>query len=243
MTRPSFSSRTITSPCCRNAQGAPSRSHRRPVLAHPLAQPRSLPRLPRSGRSLEGFWGTICWGSTSVTTARTSWRPSTASSRSASTRERSPSSRGDGDAGPAVPDQHRFRKVEEGPDRGHRAADRPSTADFRFRDRFLGVGIDRMDYTKGIVERFNAVDRFLEKYPEYVGKFVFLQLGPLSRIHIPDTGVQRRNLSRDGRYQRKVEARKDWQPILLHKTHLSLDESSAITGRPTSASSAPSTTG
>jgi trehalose 6-phosphate synthase len=47
------------------------------------------------------------------------------------------------------------------------------------------VGIDRMDYTKGILERFNAIDRFLEKYPAYVGKFVFLQLGPISRIHSP----------------------------------------------------------
>ncbi len=48
----------------------------------------------------------------------------------------------------------------------------------------LALGVDRVDYTKGIVERIRAIDRFLEKYPQYQGKFVFLQFGALSRIHI-----------------------------------------------------------
>ena len=48
----------------------------------------------------------------------------------------------------------------------------------------LALGIDRVDYTKGIIERIKAIDRFLEKYPKYQGKFVFLQFGALSRIHI-----------------------------------------------------------
>ena len=48
----------------------------------------------------------------------------------------------------------------------------------------LALGIDRVDYTKGIIERIRAIDRFLEKYPQYQGKFVFLQFGALSRIHI-----------------------------------------------------------
>jgi trehalose 6-phosphate synthase len=96
--------------------------------------------------------------------------------------------------------------------------------DFRLRNRFLGIGVDRMDYTKGIVERFNAIDRFLEKYPAYVGKFVFLQLGPLSRIHIPKYRAYN-----DEIYGRMLDInekwkKKDWQPILLHKKHLSLDD-------------------
>jgi trehalose 6-phosphate synthase len=96
--------------------------------------------------------------------------------------------------------------------------------DFRIRDRFLAVGIDRMDYTKGILERFDAIDRFLEKYPQYVGKFVFLQLGPISRIHIP-----RYKTYNDEIYHRVVDinekwALKDWQPIILYKKHLGLEE-------------------
>ena len=33
----------------------------------------------------------------------------------------------------------------------------------------MGVGVDRLDYTKGILERFLAIERFLEKYPRYQG--------------------------------------------------------------------------
>jgi alpha,alpha-trehalose-phosphate synthase [UDP-forming] len=49
---------------------------------------------------------------------------------------------------------------------------------------FLGIGVDRVDYTKGILERFLAVERFLEKNPTYQGKFTFVQIGAPSRTHI-----------------------------------------------------------
>ncbi len=49
---------------------------------------------------------------------------------------------------------------------------------------FMGVGVDRVDYTKGILERFLAIERFLEKYPYYQGQFTFVQIGAPSRTHI-----------------------------------------------------------
>ena len=49
---------------------------------------------------------------------------------------------------------------------------------------YLGVGVDRVDYTKGIVERFLGIERFLEKYPQWQGKFTFAQIGAPSRTHI-----------------------------------------------------------
>lgn len=49
---------------------------------------------------------------------------------------------------------------------------------------FIGVGVDRVDYTKGIQERFQAVERFLEKYPKYLQQFTFVQIGAPSRTHI-----------------------------------------------------------
>jgi len=96
--------------------------------------------------------------------------------------------------------------------------------DFRFRNRKLGVGIDRMDYTKGILERFDAIERLLEKHPEYVGRFVFLQLGPLSRIHI-----SRYRTYNDELYHRVLDINdrwktKDWQPIVMEKRHLDLED-------------------
>lgn len=96
--------------------------------------------------------------------------------------------------------------------------------DYRIRERILGVGIDRIDYTKGIVERFRAIDRFFEKYPQYLGKFVFLQIGPISRIYIPKYKEYN-----DEIYHTMVDINtrwkiKDWQPIILHKTHLNQED-------------------
>jgi trehalose 6-phosphate synthase len=49
----------------------------------------------------------------------------------------------------------------------------------------IGVGVDRIDYTKGIAERFRAIERLFEKHPHHRGKFTFVQLGAPSRTHIP----------------------------------------------------------
>ncbi len=51
-------------------------------------------------------------------------------------------------------------------------------------DILLGVGIDRLDYTKGIEERLSAVDELLTRYPEFRGKFAFVQLAAPSRTKI-----------------------------------------------------------
>ena len=49
---------------------------------------------------------------------------------------------------------------------------------------FLGVGVDRVDYTKGILERFQAVEAFLESHPRYQEKFTFIQIGaPITQPH------------------------------------------------------------
>ena len=48
-------------------------------------------------------------------------------------------------------------------------------------DQLLGIGVDRMDYTKGILERFNAVERMLELHPELLGRFTFIQIAAPSR--------------------------------------------------------------
>jgi len=48
----------------------------------------------------------------------------------------------------------------------------------------VGVGIDRIDYTKGIPERLHALDRFLEKTPKYREQIIFVQIGVPSRTHV-----------------------------------------------------------
>ena len=49
----------------------------------------------------------------------------------------------------------------------------------------IAVGVDRIDYTKGLMERFRAVARFFERYPQYREQVTFVQLGAPSRTHIP----------------------------------------------------------
>jgi trehalose 6-phosphate synthase len=51
-------------------------------------------------------------------------------------------------------------------------------------DPLLGVGVDRLDYTKGIPERLRAVERLLERFPRFVGRFTFVQLAAPSRTLI-----------------------------------------------------------
>lgn len=50
----------------------------------------------------------------------------------------------------------------------------------------VGVGVERLDYTKGILERFLAIERLLELEPEWIGKFSFLQIAAPSRSKIEE---------------------------------------------------------
>ena len=53
-------------------------------------------------------------------------------------------------------------------------------------EHMIGVGVDRLDYTKGIVERFNAIERLLELNPEWVGRFTFVQIAAPTRSGIDE---------------------------------------------------------
>lgn len=53
-------------------------------------------------------------------------------------------------------------------------------------DQVIGIGVDRLDYTKGIIERFLAVERLLELNPQWVGRFTFIQIAAPSRSSIDE---------------------------------------------------------
>ncbi|HJQ12022.1 MAG TPA: trehalose-6-phosphate synthase [Gemmatimonadaceae bacterium] len=53
-------------------------------------------------------------------------------------------------------------------------------------DHAVGVGVERLDYTKGLEERFRAIERLLELHPRWVGKFTFIQIAAPSRTSIPE---------------------------------------------------------
>jgi len=52
--------------------------------------------------------------------------------------------------------------------------------------RAMIIGVDRLDYTKGIPERMDAFERFLANFPDWRGKVTYLQITPRSRIGIPE---------------------------------------------------------
>ena len=82
---------------------------------------------------------------------------------------------------------------------------------------FLGVGVDRLDYTKGILERFLAIERFLEKYPRYQGQFTFVQIGAPSRTHLKRYHDLEAEIEVEaGRINWRFQ-RDKWKPIVLLK--------------------------
>ena len=86
------------------------------------------------------------------------------------------------------------------------------------------LGLDRIDYTKGIPERLLAIDRLLEKHPELKEKMVFLQMGEISRIHIPKYKALNDEINALVEQINWKHSTDSWKPILLMRRHLSFHE-------------------
>ena len=84
---------------------------------------------------------------------------------------------------------------------------------------FLGVGVERLDYTKGLPERFRALGRFFERFPQYRERVVFVQLAAPSRSTIER--YQQLEAEVDGviREVNGAFGTKRWRPIVYLKRH------------------------
>ncbi len=91
-------------------------------------------------------------------------------------------------------------------------------------DRKLGVGVDRLDYTKGILERFMAVERFLELNPEWIGRFTFLQIAAPSRSSIEQYQMFESQVRQLARKINSRYSREGYEPICLAIEHREPDE-------------------
>src|SRR5216110_2824017 len=88
----------------------------------------------------------------------------------------------------------------------------------------LGVGVDRVDYTKGILERFRALERFFELNPAYQQRFTFVQIGAPSRT---DIERYKNFLDEVSSEADRINARfqtSRWKPIAFRKKHHSHEE-------------------
>jgi trehalose 6-phosphate synthase len=83
----------------------------------------------------------------------------------------------------------------------------------------LGIGVDRLDYTKGIEERLLAVELLLERHPEFRGRFSFAQLAAPSRTHIERYKVLNETVERLAERINQRFGKKDYKPIILLRSH------------------------
>ena len=88
----------------------------------------------------------------------------------------------------------------------------------------MGVGVDRVDYTKGILERFRSLERFFEKHPSYRGEFTFVQIGAPSRSEIARYHDFMMEVQQEAdRINRRFQT-SEWKPIVLLTRHHTREE-------------------
>jgi trehalose 6-phosphate synthase/phosphatase len=111
------------------------------------------------------------------------------------------------------------------------AATRPGAdeAVARLRERYcpdggqLGIGVDRMDYSKGLPEKLKALDLLFERYPEYRGRFTFVQVGVPSRTDIEAYDELTQKVDRLAWEINDRYGTPGWRPVHLIKQSLPAD--------------------
>lgn len=103
----------------------------------------------------------------------------------------------------------------------HTPTTTPSTllAEYGITAQHFGIGVDRIDYTKGIIEKFLAIERFFEKKPEYISKFTFVQIGAPSRTLIKSYADMMSAVEKEAERINHRYRQRNWKPILFLKKH------------------------
>jgi len=86
-------------------------------------------------------------------------------------------------------------------------------------DTRIVLGVDRLDYTKGILERFLAVERLLEREPKWIGRLVFLQVAAPSRSRIEEYHAFEARVVALARRINARFGREGYEPIMLKVEH------------------------
>ena len=91
-------------------------------------------------------------------------------------------------------------------------------------DQLMIVGADRIDYSKGLLEKMDAYERFLSKYPEYHHVVSMVQIATLSRADDPDYINLRENLERKISHINGRHGEVDWLPVHYLNRNLGHDQ-------------------
>ncbi len=82
------------------------------------------------------------------------------------------------------------------------------------------ISVDRLDYSKGLVERFNAYQEFLDRFPEHRRNVEFIQIAPTSRSDVKTYQAIRQQLESEAGHINGRYADLDWTPVhYLNKSH------------------------
>ncbi len=95
------------------------------------------------------------------------------------------------------------------------AASNKAVRDLRqsLQHRKLAIGVDRLDYSKGLPERFHGFERYLQRYPREKGDMTFLQIAPVSRGSVNEYRKLRGELERLAGHINGGHAEADWTPL------------------------------
>jgi trehalose-6-phosphate synthase len=88
----------------------------------------------------------------------------------------------------------------------------------------IGVGVDRLDYTKGIPERLRGIENFLEDHSYYLEKFTFVQVGAPSRSHIQRYHDLQDEVTAEVQRINERFGTRTWKPILFLDRHHNHEE-------------------
>lgn len=100
--------------------------------------------------------------------------------------------------------------------------------DLKIKAKHLAIGVDRLDYTKGFLEKFKGVEFFFDMYSDFVGKFTLLQIAPLS--HGGSEKYQRFDdkVTQEAERINRRFSNGDWKPIVLLKEYQTHKEISQL---------------
>ena len=91
-------------------------------------------------------------------------------------------------------------------------------------DQRIGIGVDRLDYSKGLLERIDALRILFREHPELIGRFTFIQIAVPSRSEIPAYQHLEEKVDRRIEELNAALGTGDWKPVVYIKTPLPQDE-------------------
>lgn len=114
--------------------------------------------------------------------------------------------------------------VEWSEDRPSRQSGRDLAAELGLDGMHIALGVDRIDYTKGLPERIEAIELFLENYPDWHGRWVHVQLGSPSRTALDEYATVTRRFHEAVDRVNSRFASDEWRPVVLVEETLSRDQ-------------------